>query len=150
MDFDPTEEQRLLRESVERLLADHYGFDKRRAYLSEPDGWSRALWEQYAELGLLGLPFAEDYGGGGGGAGEGVGGVREVSRMGAVFGDGRAGRHRLAARRQRSAEIGDSAADCRRRHDPRLCSWRAAGGRRAVGGAGGPAGPERGPWCLGG
>jgi pimeloyl-CoA dehydrogenase small subunit len=67
MDFDPTEEQRLLRESVERLLADHYGFDKRRAYLSEPDGWSRALWERYAELGLLGLPFAEDYGGFGGG-----------------------------------------------------------------------------------
>jgi pimeloyl-CoA dehydrogenase small subunit len=67
MDFDPTEEQRLLRESVERLLADHYGFDKRRAYLAEPDGWSRALWEQYAELGLLGLPFAEDYGGFGGG-----------------------------------------------------------------------------------
>jgi pimeloyl-CoA dehydrogenase small subunit len=49
------------------LLADHYGFDKRRAYLAEPDGWSRALWEQYAELGLLGLPFAEDYGGFGGG-----------------------------------------------------------------------------------
>ena len=67
MDFDPTEEQRLLRESVERLLADHYGFDKRRAFLAEPDGWSRALWEQYAKLGLLGLPFAEDYGGFGGG-----------------------------------------------------------------------------------
>jgi pimeloyl-CoA dehydrogenase small subunit len=67
MDFDFTEEQRLLRESVERLVADHYGFDKRRAYLAEPDGWSRALWAQYAELGLLGLPFAEGYGGFGGG-----------------------------------------------------------------------------------
>src|SRR6266481_3527532 len=67
MDFDLTEEQRLLRESVERLLADHYGFDKRRAYLAEPDGWSRALWSRYAELGLLGLPFAESYGGFGGG-----------------------------------------------------------------------------------
>src|SRR6266566_4051436 len=67
MDFDLTEEQRLLRESVERLLADHYGFDKRRAYLAEPDGWSRALWSQYAELGLLGLPFAENYSGFGGG-----------------------------------------------------------------------------------
>ena len=40
MDFDLTEEQRLLRDSVERLLADHYGFDKRRGYLAEPDGWS--------------------------------------------------------------------------------------------------------------
>src|SRR5690242_4793117 len=68
MDFELTEEQRLLRESVERLLADHYAFDKRRSYLAESDGWSRALWSQYAELGLLGLPFAENYGGFGGGA----------------------------------------------------------------------------------
>jgi pimeloyl-CoA dehydrogenase small subunit len=67
MNFDLTEEQRLLRDSVERLLADHYGFDKRRAYLVEADGWSRTLWARYAELGLLGLPFAEDHGGFGGG-----------------------------------------------------------------------------------
>src|SRR5712671_7136559 len=67
MDFDLTEEQRLLRDSVERLLADHYGFDKRRSYLAQPEGWSRGLWAQYAELGLLGLPFAESYGGFGGG-----------------------------------------------------------------------------------
>src|SRR5258708_32470360 len=67
MDFDFTEEQRLLRDSVDRLLADRYAFDKRRGYLAEPDGWSRALWSQYAELGLLGLPFAESYGGVGGG-----------------------------------------------------------------------------------
>jgi pimeloyl-CoA dehydrogenase small subunit len=67
MNFDLTEEQRLLRDSVERLLADHYGFEKRRSYLAEPEGWSRRLWAQYAELGLLGLPFAEDYGGFGGG-----------------------------------------------------------------------------------
>jgi pimeloyl-CoA dehydrogenase small subunit len=67
MDFELSEEQRLLRDSVERLLADHYTFDKRRAYFAEPDGWSRALWAQYAELGLLGLPFAEAHGGFGGG-----------------------------------------------------------------------------------
>src|SRR6202162_2282012 len=67
MDFDFTEEQRLLRDSVDRLLADRYTFDKRRAYLAEPEGWSRALWSQYAELGLLGLPFAEEHGGFGGG-----------------------------------------------------------------------------------
>src|SRR5579884_648742 len=68
MDFDLTEEQRLLRESVERLLADHYGFAQRRSYLAEPEGWSRALWSRYAEQGLLGLPFAEEHGGFGGGA----------------------------------------------------------------------------------
>jgi pimeloyl-CoA dehydrogenase small subunit len=68
MDFDLTDEQRLLRESIERLLSDRYDFAKRRSYAAEPEGWSRSLWSQYAELGLLGLPFAEDYGGFGGGS----------------------------------------------------------------------------------
>jgi pimeloyl-CoA dehydrogenase small subunit len=68
MDFDLSDEQRLLRDSVDRLLADHYGFAQRRQFLAEPEGWSRALWRRYAELGLLGLPFAEEYGGFGGGA----------------------------------------------------------------------------------
>jgi pimeloyl-CoA dehydrogenase small subunit len=67
MDFDLTDEQRLLQNSLQRLLADRYDFAKRRAYLAEPEGWSRALWAQYAELGLLGLPFAETHGGFGGG-----------------------------------------------------------------------------------
>jgi pimeloyl-CoA dehydrogenase small subunit len=67
MDFDLTEEQRLLRDSVDRLLADNYTFEKRKGYLAEPEGWSRALWSQYAELGLLGLPFPEQHGGFGGG-----------------------------------------------------------------------------------
>ena len=67
MDFDLTDEQRLLRDSVDRLLADRYTFEKRRAYLAEPEGWSRSLWSQYAELGLLGLPFPERHGGFGGG-----------------------------------------------------------------------------------
>jgi pimeloyl-CoA dehydrogenase small subunit len=67
MDFDLTEEQRLLRDSVDRLLADTYTFEKRKGYFAEPEGWSRALWSQYAELGLLGLPFAEEHGGFGGG-----------------------------------------------------------------------------------
>jgi pimeloyl-CoA dehydrogenase small subunit len=67
MDFDLTEEQRLLRDSVDRLLADTYTFEKRKGYLAEPEGWSRGLWAQYAELGLLGLPFAEEHGGFGGG-----------------------------------------------------------------------------------
>jgi pimeloyl-CoA dehydrogenase small subunit len=68
MDFDLTDEQRLLKESVDRLLADRYDFEQRRRYREEPDGFSRELWAQYAELGLLGLPFAEEHGGFGGGA----------------------------------------------------------------------------------
>ena len=53
MDFDFTDEQRLLRDSVDRLLADRYTFDKRKGYAAEPEGWSREMWAQYAELGLL-------------------------------------------------------------------------------------------------
>jgi pimeloyl-CoA dehydrogenase small subunit len=68
MDFDLTDEQRLLADSVGRLMADTYSFEKRRALIREPEGFSPVLWAKYAELGLLGLPFAEDYGGFGGGA----------------------------------------------------------------------------------
>jgi pimeloyl-CoA dehydrogenase small subunit len=70
MDFDLTEEQRLLKDSIERLLKDRYDFDSRKAYATSPDGWSRELWTQYAELGLLALPFAEADGGFGGGPAE--------------------------------------------------------------------------------
>ena len=68
MDFTLSDEQRLLKDSVDRLMADRYAFDQRKSYLKEPRGWSAAQWSQYAELGLLGLPFAEEYGGFGGGA----------------------------------------------------------------------------------
>ncbi len=67
MDFELNEDQRLLAESVGRLLSDQYGFAQRKALLAGGGGWSRALWAQYAELGLLGLPFAEEHGGFGGG-----------------------------------------------------------------------------------
>ncbi len=67
MDFDLNEDQRLLRDSVERLVADRYGFEQRKGFLSQPDGFSREMWKQYAELGLLGVPFAEEHGGFGGG-----------------------------------------------------------------------------------
>src|SRR5258706_16474213 len=67
MDFSLTDEQRLLKESVERLLADRYSFEARQRFMDEPMGWSRALWRSYAELGLLGLPFEDKHGGVGGG-----------------------------------------------------------------------------------
>ncbi len=67
MDFDLNDDQRLLKDSVDRLIADKYGFEQRRAAMAEPDGWSRATWAQFAELGLLGLPFTEEQGGFGGG-----------------------------------------------------------------------------------
>jgi len=67
MDFDLSEEQRLLKESLERLLGDRYAFEQRKSYGQGHEGWSRDLWAQYAELGLLGLPFPESYSGTGGG-----------------------------------------------------------------------------------
>ncbi len=67
MDFDLSEEQRLLKDSVDRLMADRYGFENRQRYAKEPEGWSRELWSAYAELGLLALPFDEAQGGFGGG-----------------------------------------------------------------------------------
>ncbi len=67
MDFDLSEEQRLLKDSIDRLLADRYDFEARRRYSGTEEGFSRELWAQYAELGLLALPFAEEHGGFGGG-----------------------------------------------------------------------------------
>jgi pimeloyl-CoA dehydrogenase small subunit len=68
MDFDLSEEQRLLKESVDGLLNDSYDFDQRKKYMKEKGGWSKAVWNRLAEQGLLGLPFAEADGGFGAGA----------------------------------------------------------------------------------
>jgi pimeloyl-CoA dehydrogenase small subunit len=66
MDFDLTEEQRLLDETVRRLIKDEYDFEKRKTYRASPQGFSSELWSRYAEIGLLGLPFPESEGGFGG------------------------------------------------------------------------------------
>ena len=64
MDFDLNDEQRQLKDSLDRLLADSYGeLAKRHGYMKEPKGYSAALWKQYADLGLLAVPFAEEHGG---------------------------------------------------------------------------------------
>ncbi|SDK05741.1 pimeloyl-CoA dehydrogenase, small subunit [Bradyrhizobium sp. Rc2d] len=68
MDFDLSEEQRLLKESVDGLLTDAYDFEKRKKYMKEEGGWSKAIWGRLAEQGLLGLPFEELDGGFGAGA----------------------------------------------------------------------------------
>jgi pimeloyl-CoA dehydrogenase small subunit len=67
MDFALSEEQLLLRNSVERLFAERYTFEARRRYGQEPRGFSVQMWRLYADLGLLGLPFDERHGGSGGG-----------------------------------------------------------------------------------
>jgi pimeloyl-CoA dehydrogenase small subunit len=67
MDFELSEEQRLLKDSVERLCTQRYEFETRKKYMKEAEGWSRDMWRQYVDLGLTALPFAEEHGGVGGG-----------------------------------------------------------------------------------
>ena len=67
MDIQFTEEQELLRSSIQRLLRDQYDFDTRRKIVATEEGWSKKHWSAFAELGLLAAPFAETSGGLGGG-----------------------------------------------------------------------------------
>ena len=69
MDFNFTDEQTMLRDTVASYLADTYDFDKRRAAVRSESGWRPQVWQAFAnELGILGAPFAEEHGGLGGGA----------------------------------------------------------------------------------
>src|SRR5438874_7663198 len=68
MDLNLTDEQRLLRESAERFVAGSYDADHRRKMANDPLGFSPAVWKQFAELGWLALPIAEECGGLGGSA----------------------------------------------------------------------------------
>ena len=69
MDFNFTEEQSMLRDTVTSFLQDKYDFDKRRKMITSETGRDPAIWEAFAnELGILGAPFSEDLGGLGGGA----------------------------------------------------------------------------------
>src|SRR6266550_2819697 len=65
MNFDLTDEQRLLKDGIDRLVREQYAFEQRRQFMKN-DGW-RAMWNRYAELGFLGLPFPEEDGGSGAG-----------------------------------------------------------------------------------
>ncbi|GGE10001.1 acyl-CoA dehydrogenase short-chain specific [Polymorphobacter glacialis] len=69
MDFNTTDEQTMLRDTVSRYLADTYSFDARMKTVHSGAGWNPAVWKAFAEeLGILGAPFAEAHGGLGGGA----------------------------------------------------------------------------------
>jgi alkylation response protein AidB-like acyl-CoA dehydrogenase len=68
MNFDLTEEQQLLADSLKRYLANEYSIDKRAKIVDSTSGWSETVWAAFAEMGLLGVPFAEEHGGFGGSA----------------------------------------------------------------------------------
>lgn len=67
MDFNLTDEQRMLQDTVARLIREQYDFESRMKLLDTPEGYSKDIWAQFADLGLLGIPFSEESGGFGGG-----------------------------------------------------------------------------------
>jgi hypothetical protein len=81
MDFNYTEEQGMLRDTVASYLQDNYDFDTRRAALKGEPGWRPQVWKAFAEeLGILGAPFAEEHGGLGGGPVENMIVMEEIGK----------------------------------------------------------------------
>ncbi|MCW2198880.1 alkylation response protein AidB-like acyl-CoA dehydrogenase [Bradyrhizobium elkanii] len=68
MDLTLSDEQRLLRESADRFVAETFDPEHRKKAANDPLGYSPAIWKQFAELGWLALPISEAHGGLGGGA----------------------------------------------------------------------------------
>lgn len=67
MNFELSDEQRLLQDSVARFVQDNYALEKRIKLVATSQGFSSELWTTIAELGWLALPFDEADGGFGGG-----------------------------------------------------------------------------------
>ena len=63
MDFDLTDDQKALQDTLARFIEKDYDFDKRKAIIKDPKGYSAEKWKQLADLGLLALPFPEAHGG---------------------------------------------------------------------------------------
>ena len=57
MDFELSEEQRQLADSVGRYLSDHYDFESRKKIVRSDTGSSDGVWRQLAEFGVLALGF---------------------------------------------------------------------------------------------
>jgi alkylation response protein AidB-like acyl-CoA dehydrogenase len=68
VDLQYASEHLILRDTAARFLADRYGYKTFRAIADSEAGWSPEIWAEFAAMGWLGLPFAEDDGGLGGGA----------------------------------------------------------------------------------
>ena len=63
MDFNFSEEQQLLADTVQRFVRGNYTFEKRRDILTSTEGWSRAVWNELAGLGITALNVPEEHGG---------------------------------------------------------------------------------------
>ena len=85
MDFNYTETQDMLRDTLARFLADTYDFETRKKMLVRPEGRDPGIWQALAtELGILGAPFAEEHGGLGGGALENMIMMEELGKVIAI------------------------------------------------------------------
>jgi alkylation response protein AidB-like acyl-CoA dehydrogenase len=63
MDFSFNEEQQMLLDTTRRFIAERYAFDQRNKVRASPEGWSREVWTQLGELGLLAINIPEAQGG---------------------------------------------------------------------------------------
>lgn len=63
MDFSISEEQSMLADSVSRFIDNDYDFELRQKNAASAEGYSKALWQTFAELGWTAVPFAEEDGG---------------------------------------------------------------------------------------
>ncbi|NLY65081.1 MAG: pimeloyl-CoA dehydrogenase small subunit [Alcaligenaceae bacterium] len=63
MDFNFTEEQLALEDTIGRFINKDYSFEARRKIVASEQAYDTNAWSTYAELGLLALPFEEDFGG---------------------------------------------------------------------------------------
>ena len=63
MDFEYSDDQKLLRDQAQRFVREHYGFEARRALVATEQGWSDENWARFADLGWLGMTFPEAHGG---------------------------------------------------------------------------------------
>ena len=68
MDFQFSEEQTLLAESVGKLIEKDYDFEARKAIIASDAGYSDSVWQSVGEMGVLGLSMPENAGGFGMGA----------------------------------------------------------------------------------
>ncbi|MNQ80066.1 Acyl-CoA dehydrogenase fadE12 [compost metagenome] len=66
MNFEHTEDRRMLSDMLRRFVAEQYDFTTRMRHAQSPQGYSVDLWRRYAELGAIGALFAEADGGLGG------------------------------------------------------------------------------------
>ncbi|SDE38283.1 acyl-CoA dehydrogenase family protein [Rhodococcus tukisamuensis] len=80
MDFELNDEQGMLRDTTRELLGRSYDAEKRNAVIATDLGWSQDVWKNFAEIGLLGLPFAEADGGMGAGPVETMAVMNEIGR----------------------------------------------------------------------